>query len=250
MCTVSWLSRPPSRGGYDVFFNRDEQPSRSARGPRCSTAGGVAYLAPRDVEAGGTWIAVNAFGVTVSMTNQYPQPAPAPPADPVSRGLLLASLVDAASLADVAQRVGRLRLERYRPFAIAAFEPGGPPMSLRWDGSALTTERHPEPGLVITSSGAIPPRLEETRRAVFAEATERNGMTAATLAGVHRSHRPERGPLSVCMHRPEAATVSYCHITVDQAPGDIVFCYAPGPPCTTPVEAPLSLARVDRLAPT
>ena len=248
MCTVSWLSRP--HGGYDVFFNRDEQPTRPAKGPERSFAGAVSYLAPRDVEAGGTWISVNAFGVTVSMTNQYPQPAPAAPADPVSRGLLLASLVDAASLADVEQRVGRLSLERYRPFAIAAFEPAAPPMSLRWDGSALTTERHPGPGFVLTSSGAIPPRLEETRRAVFAEATERNGLSAATLSEVHRSHRPERGPLSVCMHRPEAATVSHCHITVDQAPGQVVFRYAPGPPCITPVEAPLSLPRVDRLAPT
>ena len=248
MCTVSWLSRP--HGGYDVFFNRDEQPTRPAKGPERSFAEAVSYLAPRDVEAGGTWISVNAFGVTVSMTNQYPQPAPAPPADPVSRGLLLASLVDAGSLADVEQRVGRLSLERYRPFAIAAFEPAAPAMSLRWDGLALTTERHPEPGFVLTSSGAIPPRLEETRRAVFAEAIERNGLSAATLSEVHRSHRPERGSLSVCMHRPEAATVSYCHITVDQAPEDVVFRYAPGPPCITPVEASLSLPRVDRLAST
>ena len=247
MCTVSWLSRPP--GGYDVFFNRDEQPTRPAKRPERSLTEGVPYLAPRDVEAGGTWIAVNAFGVTVSMTNQYPRPAPAPPVNPVSRGLLLASLVDAASLADVEQRVHRLRLERYRPFAIAAFEPTGSPMSLRWDGSTLTTERHPDPGFVLTSSGATPPGLEATRRAVFTEAIDRNGLTTTTLSQIHRSHRPERGPLSVCMHRPEAATVSYCHITVQEVPGDIVFRYAPGPPCTTPVQAPLSLPRIDRLAP-
>jgi len=248
MCTVSWLSRP--QGGYDVFFNRDEQPTRPAKGPERCVAGGVSYLAPRDVEAGGTWISVNAFGVTVSMTNQYPQPAAVPPADPISRGLLLASLVDAASLADVEHRVGRLVLERYRPFAIAAFEPAGPPMSLRWHGSTLTIEHHPEPGFILTSSGATPPGLEATRRTVFTEAVDRNGSTDSTLSEVHRSHRPERGPLSVCMHRPEAATVSYCHITVAEASGNIEFRYAPGPPCTTSLQAPLILPRVDRLAPT
>jgi len=248
MCTVSWLSRP--QGGYDVFFNRDEQPTRPAKGPERSVAEGVPYLAPRDVEAGGTWISVNAFGVTVSMTNQYPKPAPAPPTEPVSRGLLLASLVDAASLADGERRIRRLRLEHYRPFAIAAFEVAEPPMSLRWDGSALTTERHPEPGFVLTSSGATPPRLEATRRTTFSEAIDHGGLTAATLSAIHRSHRPERGPLSVCMHRPEAATVSYCHITVDETVSNIVFRYAPGPPCTTPSQAELTLPRVDRLAPT
>jgi hypothetical protein len=248
MCTVSWLSR--SQGGYDVFFNRDEQPTRPARGPERCVAGGVPYLAPRDVEAGGTWISVNAFGVTVSMTNQYPQPAAAQPANPISRGLLLASLVDAMSLAEVEHRVRHLGLERYRPFAIAAFEPVGPPKSLRWNGSALTTELHSNPGFVLTSSGATPPELEETRRTIFTEAIDLNGLTATTLTQVHRDHRPERGPLSVCMHRPEAATVSYCHITVAGASGDILFRYAPGPPCTTSVQHPLTLPRVDRLAPT
>ena len=248
MCTVSWLSRPP--GGYEVFFNRDEQPNRPAIGPERSLAEGVPYLAPHDVEAGGTWIAVNAFGVTVSMTNRYPRPAPAPPASPVSRGLLLASLVDAASLAEVEHRVHQLRLERYRPFAIAAFDPTASPMSLRWDGSSVTAERHPDPGLVLTSSGASPPGLQATREGVFTEAIDRGGLTTDTLSQVHRSHRPERGPLSVCMHRPEAATVSYCHIAVGQARADIVFRYAPGPPCTTPLQAELTLPRVDRLAPT
>lgn len=248
MCTVSWLSRP--QGGYDLFFNRDEQPTRPAKSPERSVGEGVPYLAPHDVEAGGTWISVNALGVTVSMTNQYPQPAPAPPVDPVSRGLLLASLVDAASLADIEHRVRRLRLERYRPFAIASLEPAGPPMSLLWNGSALTTRRHPEPGFVLTSSGAIPPGLEQTRRSIFADGIRRNGLASATLAEVHRSHRPERGALSVCMHRPEAESVSYCHITVEDLPGDIVFRYAPGPPCTTPLETPLTLPRIDRLAPT
>ena len=176
--------------------------------------------------------------------------AAAQPANPISRGLLLASLVDAMSLAEVEHRVRHLGLERYRPFAIAAFEPVGPPKSLRWNGSALKTEFHSNPGFVLTSSGATPPKLEETRRTIFTEAIDLNGLTATTLTQVHRDHRPERGPLSVRMHRPEAATVSYCHITVAGASGDILFRYAPGPPCTTSVQHPLTLPRVDRLAPT
>jgi hypothetical protein len=244
MCTVSWLSRPD---GYELFFNRDERRDRPARGPELLRTGAVRYLAPHDAEAGGTWIAVNEFGVTVSMTNQYPDPVPPAPRDPVSRGLLLQSLVDARSPAVVEDRAHRLDLTRFRPFAIAAFAPTAPPLILRWDGRTLGVERSPEDGFVLTSSGASPPGLEAIRRTVFAEAVARGGWSAETLAAVHRSHLPERGPLSVCMHRPEASTVSSCHISVTSNAG-IAFRYTPGPPCLTTEEPARHLDRADRLA--
>ena len=243
MCTVSWLSRPD---GYEVFFNRDEQPSRPAGGPRRAVAGEVAYLAPVDLEAGGTWIAVNQFGVTVCLTNQYPDRAP-PPADRISRGLLLAALVDAESLDRVAGRVRDLALERYRPFAVAAFEPDADPMVLRWDGRRLATDRPHSAGMVLTSSGATPPDLESTRAGIFAAALEA-GVTAAALAAVHRSHLPARGALSVCMHRPEASTVSHSHIVVAHGSRGISFSHAPGAPCETALGDPLTMPRVERTA--
>ena len=243
MCTVSWLIRP---GGYEVFFNRDERPSRPAHGPSLLHAEGTAYLAPHDDEAGGTWIAVNAFGVTVSMTNQYPQPAPPRPKERTSRGLLLAALVGAQSLEQVHKRIRRLALERYEPFAIAAFEPEAPAAIYLWDGTDLGVEHHAEPGFVLTSSGATPPAQEEKRAAIFQDAVRQHGLSTETLEAVHRGHVPERGVFSVCMHRDVAQTVSYSHIAV--GPEEITFRYAPGPPCVTAVDAPLHLQRIDHLA--
>jgi hypothetical protein len=243
MCTVSWLNGP---GGYEVFFNRDERPSRPARGPQLLHAEGIAYLAPHDVEAGGTWIAVNALGITVSMTNQYPQPAPPVPEERTSRGLLLASLVGAQSLRQIQARIQDLALERYEPFAIAAFEPQAPAATHSWNGADLVTEYITDPGFVLTSSGAIPPGLTEIRRAIFREAVTRDGLNPETLESVHRSHVPERGILSVCMHRDVAQSVSYSHIAV--GPEEITFRYAPGPPCVTAVDAPFHLKRSDHLA--
>ena len=181
MCTVSWLT---SSDGYEVFFNRDERPSRPARGPNLAHSEGIAYLAPYDVEAGGTWIAVNQFGVTLSMTNQYPEPAPPPAADRVSRGLLLTSLVHARSLPHVQYEIDGLALERYEPFAIVAFAPETESAIYQWDGKMLHVRRHAEPGFVLTSSGATPPGLEQTRTAVFERAVRRNGWSTDTLEGV------------------------------------------------------------------
>ena len=43
------------------------------------------------------------------------------------------------------------------------------------------------------------------------------------------SHEPERGPFSICMHRREAATVSYTEIDVTR--NRATMGYVPGPLC-------------------
>jgi hypothetical protein len=49
------------------------------------------------------------------------------------------------------------------------------------------------------------------------------------LRRLHRSHAPEIGPYATCMHRDDAATVSYTEIT---ASGSVATMrYQSGPPC-------------------
>lgn len=69
MCTVTWLI---DAEGYTVFFNRDELKTRShARPPTIRKQNGVNFIAPLDLDGGGTWIGVNEFGVTCSVLNNY-----------------------------------------------------------------------------------------------------------------------------------------------------------------------------------
>ncbi|HRC86033.1 MAG TPA: NRDE family protein, partial [Thermoanaerobaculia bacterium] len=69
MCTVSWFW---TAEGYQLFGNRDESRSRrQALPPRRAEQDGVAYLAPVDADAGGTWIAANELGVTLTLLNFY-----------------------------------------------------------------------------------------------------------------------------------------------------------------------------------
>ena len=69
MCTVTWL---PGRNEYRLFFNRDERKTRKpAAPPALHEHHGVRQLYPVDGTAGGTWLGVNEYGVTVGILNHY-----------------------------------------------------------------------------------------------------------------------------------------------------------------------------------
>ncbi|MEW6303391.1 MAG: hypothetical protein AB1705_07975, partial [Verrucomicrobiota bacterium] len=65
--------------------------------------------------------------------------------------------------------------------------------------------------------------------------------TLGWLRGLHRSHEPARGPYCFCMHRADAATVSYTEVTVSRTMGTMR--YWPGAPCCTEPGAASRIAR-------
>jgi hypothetical protein len=89
----------------------------------------------------------------------------------------------------------------------------------------------------IASSGHCPETIQGERRRLF-DAMRAEG---APLLDIHRSHRPDQGPVSPCMHRPDARTVSLTHIVVDSE--RVTMAYADGPPCRSPLGEPLELRR-------
>lgn len=223
MCTLSWLR---SAGAYTVFFNRDEARSRApAEPPRLLKLTGVPVLAPIDGDAGGTWIGVNGHGVTVALSNRYEETPIDPPTSPVSRGLLVLSLLGVADLATLRKQTGSILLSNYRPFTIAGFSPVEPPMLIEWNGTRIGVRQVDRSGLVVTSSGHDQAGAERVRRQVF---DSLEPLTVEALVRAHRSHLPVRGPLSICMHRPEASTVSMVQVTVNGR--HAVMRYVPGPP--------------------
>ena len=67
------------------------------------------------------------------------------------------------------------------------------------------------------------------------------GQRAACFEALHRSHRPEAGPLSVCMHHELAGSVSLTR--VDVTAGEVTLTYTPGPPGETPAGPAITLRR-------
>lgn len=237
MCTVSWIFHP---GGYELFCNRDETRQRArALPPRRFEGEGAAYLAPEDGDAGGTWITVNELGLALCLLNRYPDPGGGPYR---SRGLLVRELAGCATAEEVAARLARrgdAGALPYRPFRLLTLEPGAPPAVAVWDGRRL----EPRAGAVtppLSSSSFDPAGIGEVRRRLWRAALPETPSSEGLLA-FHRSHRPRRGPLSPCMHRGDARTVSLTWVGVRRTA--VEMSYAAGPPCRAALAHPLTLMR-------
>jgi hypothetical protein len=63
----------------------------------------------------------------------------------------------------------------------------------------------------------------------------------AWLRALHRDHGNEPGAFSICVHRDDAATVSYSEILVSS--DRVSFHYHPGRPCRRVLDAEQSMRR-------
>lgn len=237
MCTVSWFFTDE---GYELFGNRDESRQRlAALPPRLWQGASGSFLAPEDTTAGGSWVTINEHGVSLCLLNLYEAPAPPPPASGwTSRGLLVTSLANVQDLTRLEGELASLEVSTFRPFTLVALAPGRRVSLFRWDGASLKHESGPEPPL--SSSGFDAAGAAAARRRLFAELVSSPADSSSYLA-FHRSHRPERGPFSPCMHRHDAVTVSLTWVRVESHQSTMA--YTAGSPCESPWSQPLVLRR-------
>ena len=240
MCTVSWIHR---EDGYLLLFNRDELRTRKpASAPRLDRRNGVAFIAPLDGDQGGSWIAVNQFGLTLCLLNRFDDSAGAIPRDYRSRGLLIRELIDCPKLTMVDQRLSAESMDQYRPFTLVSLFTGQPAMLIEWTGQETRIESNAERLMPIASSSLLEGNVVLQRKHQFQKmAIEQGGIDANLLFQYHRTHLPERGPASVCMHRPDARTVSLSAVIVTKKM--VEFSYHPNSPCQPATTGQLQLER-------
>ena len=230
MCTVSWIHTPT---GYHLLSNRDERNTRKpALAPVIHKALGVRFIAPVDGDHGGSWIAVNEFGITFSLVNRYRcgQCSKGTKPRPPSRGLLLTSLADCRSLQEAQSRFDSLDLASYPPFTVAVLASGKPSLLLHWTGRDSLVECNGETAMPLVSSSFDPRGVEVYRKRLFRTlAAERGRVDLQLLMDFNASHAPIPSAYSPCMHRDNALTVSFSKVKV--ADGVIEFVYFPVPPC-------------------
>ena len=178
-----------------------------------------------------------------------------------SRGLIPPALMAARSLTELDSHLRHLDHTQFNPFYVFALGPGGvsstaslhgdgqpPPVTARlyrWDGTGSLTAI-PDPELPVSTSSFMAKEVLANRAAVFhkrmgvdpaayadAVATNtrnyRNATSPADLVAYHRSHVPERGPYSVCVHRDDAGTKNFSRVSVLH--DTVTFAYVDGPPC-------------------
>ena len=216
MCTVSWIH---SRQGYQLLCNRDEKRTRAqAVGPRVRERGGVRYIAPADGDFGGSWIAVNEFGLSLCLLNGPAREIRATR----SRGLLLRELIWSPDAAESLLGLRQLDLTLYAPFTLLALEPAGARLA-QWDGAMLTVMPSAAEHMPLTSSSVDPEGVRRARLNDLAGRVSAAGrLDSAVLHDFHSAH-------GACMHRGDAETVSFSQVTVSAA--EVRFFYSPAAPC-------------------
>jgi hypothetical protein len=184
-------------------------------------------------------LAVNEHGLGLALLNRY-DPAPRSNSETLrSRGLLVIDLAGSCDEPpEVLAHLEGLDLCSYSPFTLALFSPEEEPLAVAWNGLRLSAPWHPKQPLA--SSSYDPEGINAARQAsahtLLAPAPSRD-----ELLSFHRSHHPERGPYSPCMHRADAATVSLTWVGVTSE--DVAMAYAAGPPCKSTLAPALVLVR-------
>jgi hypothetical protein len=230
MCTVSWFH---TADGYQLFCNRDERHTRlPATPPQAAEQRGVRVLAPRDGDHGGTWLAVNQFGLSLCLLNRTAARPPNAPATYTSRGLLLLELADTRAVAHLPARLSQATLARFRPFTLLALAPQTPAQVWQWTGTTLESATAGAIPLPLSSSSYAPAQVVAARQNHFRNVVKR--LDEPTLRRFHASHAPAASAYSTCMHRADASTVSFSHLQV--AAGTLQFFYHPAAPCTLPAK--------------
>lgn len=209
MCTVSWWYGED--GAYSVFFNRDERRTRTRSEPVAprTTETGMPFLAPRDPVGGGTWLVVNAAGVSVGVLNNYAAQTERLGKPVRSRGELPLTFVGARSGASVAATLDRLSPADFAPFFLLIWDELFV-VGWSWDGVALAP-MNPITAPVTTSSF----RTEEVcgwRRRRYAEVVR--GGTPEELVSYQDDAAHSDPAFNVRMRRPDACTESVCRIDV------------------------------------
>jgi len=226
MCTLTFIPKPQ---GYLLGMNRDERLTReTALAPVPVTTLRLPAVYPRE-SAGGTWIGSNAAGITFALLNQ--NPGPQAKTKERSRGEIIPALLESSRFPGAIRRFQHLELRGMLPFVLIGIFPAEQIISqCQWDGNELKFLRIGWDVRHWFSSGVSDEMARKVRGSTCYEAwRRRDAGSAEWLRGLHASHSPVRGSFSICVHRPDAATVSYTEVACGG--GELTMRYHAGHPC-------------------
>ena len=241
MCTVSFY---PKDNSYIVGMNRDELLTRGpALPPQVHRHGGGYALHPTDAE-GGTWIGLNDAGVTFALLNWN---SPPKKEKLRSRGHVVLEALAAGSMFDAEVLLHSKSFVGMNPYRLIGFFPRTSFVrEWRWDGANLTARLFPWCPHHWFSSGLSDEQAAIQRGTIVESAAHApNAGSLEWLRELHSSHQPKPGAFSVCVHREDAATLSYTEISVE--PGQGTMRYRDGSPCLRQTfDSELSLELIPR----
>lgn len=230
MCVVVLCHQVVGDFPIVLGMNRDEFLSRPAE-PPAVRRGRIPFVAPRDLERGGTWIGTNAAGVVCALTNR--DESPPPPGRP-SRGALVVEALSCGSAAVARTAVEeRARSDPPPPFRLLVADLHD---ALLLEGPEPFEVRRLEPGVHLVSHrhGRIDP---PAMLAALSEGTPDLLHAVSTLREFLSLDRPAGDiDLVPCRRLPDRGTRSSTILARGPILGRGLLLHAEGPPDRTPYE--------------
>jgi uncharacterized protein with NRDE domain len=234
MCTLILLDRVVPQIPVIAATNRDEFFARPAAAPALTLGAGSrpSWVSPRDLEAGGTWMGLNAAGVFVGLTNR---PVATKPLGARSRGLLVQDALAQSSAEAVVSETERQESARYAPFNLLSAD-GNETWLVRRTSDGQTA-RALDPGIhVVCNRDPEDPTSEKVRRIEKEIAAIDLGLPPDRLRQelfrVLGSHPSGSNPFeNPCVHTAEYGTRSSSVIFLGESRR--AYWYADGAPCET-----------------
>ena len=212
-------------------MNRDELLTRPvALPPKFFERSGIEMVYPRE-PSGGTWIACNSQGNLLALLNWNGIESHNLSEKHRTRGLAIPELIGLPDLSTTDSHFQQMNLDGLFPFRlIGVFRNEKIVNEWRWDGAARQFLRLSWARKHWFSS-SLSDSLAEKERARACEAAAREPAAGGNgwLRSLHSSHAPKPGPFSVCVHRQDAATVSYTEVRCGAT--QISMDYLNGNPC-------------------
>lgn len=216
-----------------ILANREEAFSRPATGPIILPAQGEspAWLGGVDLQAGGTWLGINSYGLLVAVTNRRRSIVPI---EPRSRGLLCRSLLAFRSVAPAA----RAAIEQLRGSHYA-----GCNLLLATRDEATTIEFGEEllvtplpPGLHLITNAALndpaDARIARVRNELERAAPQNPTAWGIAAKRICALRRDADGP-AICLEGHDRGTVSSTVLTLANRPDDSHYWHVSRPATQT-----------------
>jgi uncharacterized protein with NRDE domain len=230
MCLLALFFRVVDDAPIVVGANREEAYDRGGEPPQL-LAGVVRAVGGRDPQGGGTWLAINEFGVLAAVTNR---PRSQLPPQPRSRGLLTRQLLDcpsASAAADLAAR--ELTQNRYAGCNILCADAQA--AFVVHAGDWLRVRPLP-PGLHVLTAHDVNDTGDRRLCHALSWLSRRSyGRASDCIAALRElCAQTGNGNPPICIHGTRGGTVSSSILALRSSPGRSVYLHAQGPPDRTP----------------
>lgn len=242
MCSLNWFRFNDHIG---IAFNRDESVLREkSEYPRIYSDNGVRYIMPKDPKGGGSWLAVNEYGLAVLLLNDYQGQLKPQSPQLISRGLLVREIAACKTLEQANEVARRVELSLSQPFQLCLLQ-GENSCFWHYDGRVTSLADKTLPQHIFSSGHKDALDIIAKRHAFMAT---HEVESEDQLIALHRSHEPNVSGLlryAFCMHRDDACSQSLTYIRLESE--KVTLKYWHGQPCQSTDLTELSLPLVSTL---